>query len=43
LIGFAPSADPQIAVAAVIECTTGFGGETAGPIATDVMEVLLNQ
>jgi penicillin-binding protein A len=41
-IGFAPTDDPQIAVAAVIECTAGFGGETAGPIATQVMEALLN-
>jgi len=41
-IGFAPSADPRIAIAAVIECTPGFGGETAGPVATAVMEALLN-
>jgi penicillin-binding protein A len=40
-IGFAPTEDPQIAVAAVIERTSGFGGETAGPIATDVMAALL--
>jgi peptidoglycan glycosyltransferase len=40
-IGFAPSSDPQVAVAAVVECTAGFGGETAGPIATDVMAALL--
>jgi peptidoglycan glycosyltransferase len=40
-IGFAPSEDPQIAVAAVIERTSGFGGETAGPVATDVMATLL--
>jgi peptidoglycan glycosyltransferase len=40
-IGFAPTQDPQIAVAAVIECTSGFGGETAGPVATQVMEALL--
>jgi peptidoglycan glycosyltransferase len=40
-IGFAPTDDPQIAVAAVVECTAGFGGETAGPIATDVMAALL--
>jgi len=42
-IGFAPSADPQVAVAAVVERTSGFGGETAGPIATDVMASLLAQ
>ena len=42
-ISFAPTQDPQIAIAAVIECTAGFGGETAGPVATDVMSALLNQ
>ncbi len=41
-IAFAPSQDPQIAVAATIErCQGCFGGETAGPIATAVMESLL--
>jgi penicillin-binding protein A len=41
-IGFAPAEDPQIAVAATIErCQGCFGGETAGPIATDVMGSLL--
>jgi peptidoglycan glycosyltransferase len=41
-IGFAPADDPRIAVAATIErCTGCFGGDTAGPIATDVMESLL--
>jgi penicillin-binding protein A len=43
-IGFAPSDDPQIAVAATIESCTGcFGGEVAGPVATQVMETLLAQ
>lgn len=42
-ISFAPTVDPQVAIAAVVECTTGFGGETAGPIATDVMASLLAQ
>ncbi len=42
-IGFAPAQDPQIAVAATIErCTGCFGGEVAGPIATQVMESLLD-
>jgi peptidoglycan glycosyltransferase len=42
-IGFAPAEDPQIAVAATVErCTGCFGGDTAGPIATQVMESLLN-
>lgn len=37
-IGFAPADDPEIAVAATVECTSGFGGDTAGPIARAVME-----
>jgi peptidoglycan glycosyltransferase len=42
-IGFAPADDPQIAVAATVErCTGCFGGDTAGPIATQVMESLLD-
>jgi peptidoglycan glycosyltransferase len=41
-IGFAPSQDPQIAVAVTIESCTGcFGGEVAGPIATDIMSAAL--
>lgn len=41
-IAFAPVEDPQIAVAAMIEqCTSCFGGTTAGPIATAVMQDLL--
>jgi penicillin-binding protein A len=41
-IGFAPADDPQIAVAATVEkCQGCFGGDTAGPIATDVMASLL--
>jgi peptidoglycan glycosyltransferase len=41
-IMFAPSRDPQIAVAATIErCQGCFGGDTAGPIATAVAESLL--
>ena len=41
-IGFAPADDPQIAVAATVErCTGCFGGDTAGPIATDVIGSLL--
>jgi cell division protein FtsI/penicillin-binding protein 2 len=43
-IGFAPADDPQIVVAATVErCTGCFGGDTAGPIATDVMATLLGQ
>jgi penicillin-binding protein A len=41
-IGFAPSQDPQVAVAVTIESCTGcFGGEVAGPIATSLMEAAL--
>ncbi|MFI5025907.1 MAG: peptidoglycan D,D-transpeptidase FtsI family protein [Solirubrobacterales bacterium] len=40
-IGFAPADDPEIAVAATVECTSGAGGEVAAPIAQQVMEVLL--
>lgn len=40
-IGFAPADDPEIAVAATVECTTGFGGEVAAPIVASVMQELL--
>ena len=40
-IGFAPADDPEIAVAATVECTTGFGGEVAAPIVSAVMQELL--
>jgi peptidoglycan glycosyltransferase len=40
-IGFAPSDDPKIAVAATVECTSGQGGTVAAPIAQQVMEILL--
>lgn len=43
-IAFAPAQDPQVAVAATIErCDGCFGAEVAGPIATQVMETLLNR
>ena len=42
-IGFAPADNPKIAVAVMLErCTGCFGGQVAGPIATQVMEDLLN-
>ena len=42
-IMFAPTQDPQIAVAATVErCAGCFGGEVAGPIATQVAESLLD-
>ena len=42
-IGFAPAQDPEVAVAVMLETCEGcFGGEVAGPIATQVMEDLLS-
>ncbi len=42
-IGFAPVDNPTVAVAVMLEkCTGCFGGEVAGPIATQVMEALTN-
>jgi peptidoglycan glycosyltransferase len=41
-IGFAPADDPQIAIAATVECTTAFGGDIAAPIFRDVAETILN-
>ena len=40
-IGFAPAANPRVAVAATVDCTAGTGGQTAAPIARAVMESLL--
>jgi peptidoglycan glycosyltransferase len=40
-IGFAPASDPQVAVAATVECTSGQGGTVAAPIAKAVMEAVL--
>jgi penicillin-binding protein A len=41
-IGFAPADNPQVAVAVMLErCQGCFGGEIAGPIATQVMESLV--
>jgi penicillin-binding protein A len=40
-LGFAPADDPQVAVAATVECTTGQGGTVAAPIAKAVMEAVL--
>jgi peptidoglycan glycosyltransferase len=41
-IGFAPAEDPQVAVAATVECTSGQGGTVAAPIAKAVMESVLS-
>jgi peptidoglycan glycosyltransferase len=40
-IGFAPAEDPQIAIAASVECTTQFGNDVAAPIFRDVAETIL--
>jgi peptidoglycan glycosyltransferase len=41
-IAFAPADNPQVAVAATIErCQGCFGAETAGPVATQVIDSLL--
>lgn len=41
-IGFAPADDPEIAVAVTVECTTGYGGDVAAPIAAQVMQEALS-
>ena len=41
-IGFAPADDPEIAIAATVECTTQFGGDIAAPIFREVAETILN-
>jgi peptidoglycan glycosyltransferase len=41
-IGFAPATDPQIAIACIVEHTSGFGGPTCGPIFKAVAEATLN-
>jgi peptidoglycan glycosyltransferase len=40
-VGFAPADDPQIAIAATVECTTAFGGDVAAPIFREVAESIL--
>ncbi|MBN8866095.1 MAG: hypothetical protein J0H98_00940 [Solirubrobacterales bacterium] len=42
-VGFAPADDPQIAVAATVECTDGEGGTVAAPIAAQIMQILLGE
>jgi peptidoglycan glycosyltransferase len=41
-IGFAPANDPQIAIACIVEHTSGFGGPTCGPIFKSVAETILH-
>ena len=40
-IGFAPAEDPQVAIAASVECTPQFGNDVAAPIFRDVAEAIL--
>jgi peptidoglycan glycosyltransferase len=40
-IAFAPRHDPKVAIAVTVECSSGTGGDTAAPIAKQVMEELL--
>ena len=43
-IGFAPAADPKVAVAVTLErCQGCFGGEVAGPVATRIMDAVLSE
>lgn len=42
-IGFAPADDPEIAIAATVECTESFGGEVAAPIFREVAEALIDE
>ncbi len=41
-IGFAPADDPEIAIAATVECTEAFGGDIAAPIFREVAEAILS-
>ena len=42
-IGFAPADDPEIAIAATVECTEAFGGDIAAPIFREVAEAHLER
>jgi peptidoglycan glycosyltransferase len=42
-IAFAPADRPRVAIAVVLQNQTGFGGDTAAPIAKTVMEALLSR
>lgn len=41
-MGFAPADDPQVAIAATVECTTAFGGDIAAPIFRHVAETIID-
>jgi peptidoglycan glycosyltransferase len=40
-IGFAPADEPEIAIAATVECTEAFGGDVAAPIFREVAETII--
>ncbi|HEY8082344.1 MAG TPA: penicillin-binding transpeptidase domain-containing protein [Solirubrobacterales bacterium] len=42
-IGFAPADDPEIAIAATVECTEQFGNDVAAPIFREVAEAILDE
>ena len=42
-ITFAPADNPRVAVAVVLENQRGFGGQTAAPIAKEIMEAILRK
>jgi len=40
-VAFAPVSAPKVAIAVVVEDSTGFGGTVAAPVARDVLDELL--
>ena len=40
-VAFAPVSSPKVAIAVVIEDSTGFGGTVAAPVARDILNELL--
>jgi cell division protein FtsI/penicillin-binding protein 2 len=40
-VAFAPVSSPKVAIAVVVEDSTGFGGTVAAPVARDVLDELL--
>jgi peptidoglycan glycosyltransferase len=39
-VAFAPVSAPKVAIAVVVEDSTGFGGTVAAPVARDVLQEL---
>jgi penicillin-binding protein A len=42
-VSFAPVDDPRVAVAVILERQRGFGGQTAAPIAREIMQAILRR